>query len=123
MDNRELSVLVLLDCSEAFDSTDKDILAAELKGIGFSSSTINWTTSYRSDRKQKVVTNGMCSQWAEESRNVPQGSILGPLLYSFYIHDCSSVIKSCNYHYLHSTVNSLRDKIKCMNNDLDKLNI
>jgi hypothetical protein len=130
MDNKELSLLVLLDFSKAFDSIDKDILAAKLKGIGFSSSTINWTTSYLSDRKQMVVTNDMCSQWAQVSRGVPQGSILGPLLFSLYINDCSSVIKSCNYHlyaddlqiYLHSNVESLRDNIKCINNDLDNLN-
>lgn len=85
MDGNLISILVLLDHSKAFDSVDHDILCIKLDNFfNFSPHSTNLIKSYLSSRSQFVVIGTQQSKALNVSRGVPQGSILGPLLYSMY---------------------------------------
>ena len=93
MDTKTNVVLLLLDLSAAFDTINHDLLIKKLaKLYGISSVALNWFKSYLSDRTFKVVVNGVSSSYCELSIGVPQGSILGPLLFIMYTRDVEHVI-------------------------------
>ena len=93
MDKKTNVVLLLLDLSAAFDTINHDLLINKLtKLYGISDVVLTWLKSYLSDRTFKVVVNGVSSSYCELSIGVPQGSILGPLLFIMYTRDLEKVI-------------------------------
>ena len=84
---------VYLDFSKAFDKVDHRILLTKLIGFGINKELINWISSYLTDRIQFVNVNGERSQSAEVLSGVPQGSVLGPLLFLLMIVDIDGEIK------------------------------
>ena len=85
MDNSKLAGGLLTDLSKAFDCINHELLIAKLEAYGFDLESLNYMYSYLSDRKQRTKVNNSFSTWAEIISGVPQGSILGPLLFQ-YIH-------------------------------------
>ena len=91
-------MLVLLDLSKAFDCVHHDLLLCKLIHLGFSESAVKWFQSYLDSRRHRVfVSNDQVSEWADIMTGVPQGSVLGPLLFLIYLFDLPKVFKSCFY--------------------------
>ena len=94
MDKGNLIGMVLLDLQKAFDTVDHSTLLMKLRATGLGEDILRWFRSYLSDRKQLVDVSGTYSSTAQVICGVPQGSILGPLLFLIYVNDMSAVVKN-----------------------------
>jgi len=99
-DKGNITLLILLDLSAAFDTIDHNILINRLHDyIGVSGDALSWFKSYLQDRNQCVFINNTKSELSHLTYGVPQGSVLGPILFSIYMLPLSHVIKRYNMKY------------------------
>ena len=87
LDKNKYGAAILMDLSKAFDCLPHDILLSKLKCFGLSSQAVRLLSSYLFERKQQVRVGGNISNWAKINKGVPQGSILGPLLFNIFMND------------------------------------
>ena len=129
MDDSLITILVLLDYSKAFDCANHKLIIAKLKALGFKNSSLKWINSYLTDRSQQVITDKGESSWINLINGVPQGSILGPLLFTILVSDISSNIRFCKYHlyaddtqlYITGKLTEINKLIQNLNEDLNRI--
>jgi hypothetical protein len=130
LDQDEITGLVFVDFKKAFDVVNHRLLLRKLEQYRVSDAALSWLTSYLTDRFQFVALDGNLSERLAVKQGVPQGSILGPLLFLLFVNDLplhledSSVdifaddtTLSANAHF--ADISSLTD---ILNSDLDSLN-
>ena len=117
---------VFLDISKAFDRVWHKGLIAKLRSIGINGSLLLWFESYLTGRQQRVIIEGTSSEWKNIKAGVPQGSVLGPLLFLIYINDIATNISSDCFLFaddslLMEEVISPVDSANKLNNDLSTI--
>ena len=94
-DKKKTTAVVLLDMSKAFDSIHH-ILFDKLRDVGVSTLAFRWFHSYLSNRNQRVRINSTLSEALPLVSGIPQGSIMGPLLFTIYVNDLSNIPRNCS---------------------------
>lgn len=128
VDNKLLTVISLLDFSNAFNTVDFELLLTVLESTNMSTNVVNWFRAYLCNRQQCVLLDSRFSSYSPLTAGVPQGAVLSPLLFSIFINSISSVISS-SYHlyaddlqiYLTTGVDNITDAIEALNADLHRI--
>ena len=123
LDKRIQTDIVYLDFAKAFDRVDHQLLLKKLKNFGVGENLLEWFHSYLKDRCQRVVVHGKASQELPVLSGIPQGSILGPLLFFIYVNDLphitntSSVALYADDNKYYCAIRSGED-VNCLQSDL-----
>ena len=127
LDDGNFACGIFVDFHKAFDTVDHSILLSKLCHYGIRGLTNKWFELYLTNRKQFVSINGFASSTSSIASDVPQGSVLGPLLFLLYINDLHVAIKHCKVHLFGDDTNlliinkSLKRLKKLLNSDLKNL--
>ena len=111
MDNGKCAILILLDLSAVFDAVDHKLLIDDLMYIGVQGVALNWFKSYLENRSYHVIINGTKSERRTIQRGVPQGSVLGPVLFSIYTIELAWILKQQNVKFKMFADDTVRNSI------------
>ena len=128
IENKKYGCGVFIDLKKAFETVNHDILIQKLEHYGIRNNQLKWFQSYLNNRKQYVYVNGQSSELMDIKSGVPQGSVLGPLLFLIYINDLPNISKKLKLFLFADDTNiyyeddNLRNLEKTLNQELKKLN-
>ena len=126
MDDGKCAILTLLDLSAAFDTVDHELLIDDLMYIGVEGVALKWFKSYLENRSYHVIINGTKSERRTLHRGVPQGSVLGPVLFSIYTIELAWILNPHSVQFkmfadaaddtqLYFIINNVEDTISALN--------
>ena len=104
LDKNLFTGAVLMDLSKAFDFIPHNLLISKLHAYGLSFDTVTFLNSYLKDRKQNIRINNIFSAFQNILSGVPQGSILGPILFNIFLNDLFLCIKKSDLHNFKNTI-------------------
>ena len=112
LDSEKITGSIAIDLSKAFDSICHNLILAKLRAYGLNDDAIAFLQSYLTDRHQRVKFHGKFSEWCPVKCGVPQGSLLGPLLFNIFLNDLNFAGQS-------SSLRLYADNTKTYASDLD----
>ena len=126
LDKKKEIRIVFCDISKAFDKVWHAGIIYKLKRAGIKGNLLNWFKDYLTNRKQRVIIRGQSSEWGVINAGVPQGSVLGPLLFLVYINDIVDVVNGgiklfADDTVLHITVDDNNAAADSLNDDLHNI--
>ena len=121
-ENKLVTDVLILDFSKAFDAVCHTKLLFKLQKLGIRSSFLSWIGEFLNNRKQFVVVDGVCSKTCNVVSGVPQGSVLGPLLFLLYINDLPQHLESqCRLFADDAVIYNTRNNNLVLSKDLQTL--
>ena len=127
LDEKKFGCGVFIDLKKAFDTVNHEVLLRKLEHYGIRDISLSWFESYLSDRKQYVSVNGVDSELRHITCGVPQGSVLGPILFLIYINDLPNISSKLKFYLFADDTNiylesdELKNLEYIMNSELKKL--
>ena len=127
VDTKKVFGALLTDLSKAFDCLPHDLIIAKLNAYGFSLPALNLIQNYLANRKQRTKINDSYSPWSDILFGVPQGSILGPLLFNIFLSDLFLIVKDVNIasyaddNTLYDSCDTIEEVISSLQSSFKKL--
>ena len=124
LDEDKLVGSIMVDLSKAFDTVSHPILLKKLANYGVRAGELKWFDNYLNERKQRVGIDAVQSAWSDIRRGIPQGSILGPLLFTLYVNDLPQAVvqgKIADDTTLYCASDSYKDLSDSLSTDLEEV--